>query len=651
MALFLLVSTTSAVFAEAENSAFAADFYDAVNAEWIAQAVIPSDQYQVGGFQDLADSVRDTLMADFAKMTSGELAFDDPLLAEFVKLYALASDYEARNAAGLAPAVPYLERVEAIASLKELSDNLSENILEGVSLPFGFGPDADMNDPLAKALYFLAPSQYIPDPSYYAEGNATGAYLLDAFGGMAYQLLLMAGFDEAKAAETVADAMAFDAMLTPYVKTAEESAVISNSYNPRVFAEFAAEIKNVDLATAVNNLFGKTPEQVVVIDPGFFDAFDTIVNEENFAMIKNWMLVNEVVSFAPYCSADALLLAESYSNIMTGQAEPTPLDETAYAIASSAFGEIVGLYYAKTYFGEQAKTDVTEMVKNMIEVYRARLQNNTWLSDATKAKAILKLDTMQLQIGYPDRIDPLYERIKITTAEEGGTLVSNMIAMSRLITEDAFATFDEPVDRGLWGISADTVNAFYNPMMNAITFPAAILAAPFYSLSQSASANYGGIGAVIAHEISHAFDPNGAMFDENGRYADWWTAEDYAQFEALSGKMVEVFDGLPHAGAQVNGALVVTENIADAGGLGCALEVVKSLPDADLDAFFTNWAIIWRGKMNPEIEQLYLTLDVHAPNKLRTNIQLQMFEEFFETYGIKEGDPMYRAPEDRVAIW
>jgi putative endopeptidase len=211
--------------------------------------------------------------------------------------------------------------------------------------------------------------------------------------------------------------------------------------------------------------------------------------------------------------------------------------------------------------------------------------------------------------------------------------------------------FYKKIDHDLWVISADTVNAMYNPQMNSIVFPAAILQEPFYSLSQSESANYGGIGAVIAHEISHAFDPNGAKFDENGAMTDWWLPEDYAKFEELSQRMVEAFDGLPYKGFAVNGRLTLGENVADAGGLGCALQVVQSLPEPDLQAFFINWATIWRQKVYDQVVGIMITVDTHAPNKIRANLQPAMLDAFYEAFDIVEGDPMYRAPEDRVAIW
>ncbi|MFR4955869.1 MAG: M13-type metalloendopeptidase, partial [Enterococcus gallinarum] len=277
-----------------------------------------------------------------------------------------------------------------------------------------------------------------------------------------------------------------------------------------------------------------------------------------------------------------------------------------------------------------------------------RLTSNTWLSEHTKQKAIVKLNKLGIHVGYPDKIPAIYDRLH---TDPDASLLQNALRFGRIFREDLFSKWQKPVDREEWEMSAATVNAYYHPFKNVIVFPAAILQAPFYSLSQSASANYGGIGAVIAHEISHAFDNNGAKFDEFGNLNNWWTAEDLAHFETLAQEMINEFDGLPFAGGTVNGTLTVSENIADAGGLSCALEAAEKETDVSLEDFFINWAKIWRTKAKEQYQQLLLAIDVHGPAKLRANIQVQNIDSFFTTFGIEPGDGMYRAPEDRVQIW
>ncbi len=643
--------TAAAPAAATAPAALKDDFYAAINGDWLLTAQIPADQYSVGGFTDLSYEILDLLMADTEKMRTGEIALESELQKQFIAFYTLCADYDQRNADGLEPVKPYLEQIEAVDSLEALQAVMPEWLLSGLPLPLSLSVSMDLADAQQYALYASGPSLLLPDVSYYDPSNPYGPMLLGAVSQVSAALFAQAGYSPEEAERITAEALAFDAMLVPYAKTAEEQSDVKNLYNPVALAEFCAAYRNVDFDALIGALVPEKPEQLIVTSPRYFAAFDEVVCPENFQTLKSWMLFNMLYSSASYTTEDAQTMVQSVNNILMGQAEPTRKERLAYSMASSVFGPVVGDYYGRRYFGEEAKADVTHMVENMVAVYKKRLGENTWLTEATKAAAIRKLDTLSIQVGYPDSIHPLYEKYLITSAEEGGTVLSNIMGLSRIIMEDMFARMGTPVDRSQWSLSADTVNAMYSPQQNAIMFPAAILQAPFYSLEQSASANYGGIGAVIAHEISHAFDPNGALFDEYGSMANWWTDEDMAQFEKLSQDMIALFDGQPYAGGAVNGNLTKTENIADAGGLSCALEVAKALPDADLDAFFRSWATIWRVVYTPEIEQYLLMVDTHAPNKLRCNMQLPLLQEFYDTYGIQEGDGMYIAPEERVSIW
>ncbi|WP_019791615.1 M13-type metalloendopeptidase, partial [Streptococcus sobrinus] len=299
-------------------------------------------------------------------------------------------------------------------------------------------------------------------------------------------------------------------------------------------------------------------------------------------------------------------------------------------------------------FSPEAKSDVEAKVATMIEVYKERLAKNDWLQKATIDKAITKLNAITPHIGYPEKLPETYEKKVIN---ENLSLVENAQMLSQISIAHAWSKWNQPVDRSEWHMPAHMVNAYYDPQQNQIVFPAAILQAPFYSLTQSSSANYGGIGAVIAHEISHAFDTNGASFDENGSLKNWWTEADYAAFKERTDKVVQQFDGLDFAGGKINGKLTVSENVADLGGLACALEAAKKDADFSAKDYFTNFATIWRMKAREEYLQLLISIDVHAPGKLRTNVQVANFDDFFTTFEVKEGDGMWRAPEDRVIIW
>ncbi|MGX7352887.1 peptidase M13 [Enterococcus canis] len=620
------------------------DFYEAINEAWLKQAKIPADKPATGGFQELVVGIEELLMGDFNPYLQGDYPAS---MRDFAEFYRLAADQETRNQLGATPAQPLLERITALKNLQDWNAQLADWLLSGLALPFFVAVEPDMKNAQINILAAYAPNLILPDKTYYEEGRTDGQQLLTVYQDMMTELLPHFGFTTAQ--QIVADAVAFDRLLVPYVNSAEENADYAKLYHPRTVAEFAGYSHNLDLQALLQGLVGN-PDKINVTEPRFFEAIDEIINEENFALLKNWLIVNTVGMLPRLLSEELRQLGNRYQLALSGSQEAPSAEKAAYYLATGVFDQVVGDYYGRRYFGEKAKKDVTHMVQQMIQVYQNRLEKLAWLGAETRQKAITKLNHLAIQVGYPDKIEPLFERFQTKAATEGGTLFENALTFGRINREYQFSKWNQPVDREEWEMSADTVNAYYHPFKNSIVFPAAILQAPFYSLEQSASANYGGIGAVIAHEISHAFDNNGASFDEYGNLNNWWTAEDLEHFKALAQQMIDEFEGLPIAGGQVNGKLTVSENIADAGGLSCALEAAKR-ENGDVAAFFTNWATIWRTKATPEYQQLLLSVDVHAPAKLRANIQPQNLEDFFQIFDIQPGDAMYRAPEKRVHIW
>ena len=630
------------------------DFYDAVNGEWLETAVIPGDHSSTGGFMDLVDDVDEKLMSDFADMKSGKLVNEDRLMKEFLKFYELAADFKKRDQDGAAPLKPYIDKVEAVSSFEELSKQFKEWSVEGLPTPFDIGVQPDLKSQGKTKLNVLwaeGGGLILPDKTYYDKDNQAGPQLLAVFTQMVEKLLTMVGKSEDEAKKMVADAKQFDASMAPFKKNSEEMSDVANLYNPVEFDEFVKQLGEFKIGDAVVELLGEKPKQVIVTEPKFIENFTKMVNKETFPAFKNWAIVNVVRHLATYLGEDFRQVAGTYSRTLSGQKAAMKQEKSAFYLARRIFSQVVGDYYGKKYFGEKAKQDVHDMVVAMTGVYKQKLQNNTWLSKATREKAVVKLSAMDIHVGYPDKMEDVFKKLHTTTAAEGGSLLENIQAFSKVFTEDELSKFNQPVDKEKWEMSADTVNAYYSPEGNLICFPAAILQAPFYSLKQTASQNYGGIGAVMAHEISHAFDPNGALFDENGSLNNWWTDDDMKEFKKRSQAMIDEFDGLPYAGGKVNGKLVVTENVADDGGLSCALGAAKLTGDPDLEEFFVNWATVWRSKATKERKQLLLSIDVHAPDKLRANVQVKNFDEFYETFNVQPGDGMYLAPEKRVQIW
>lgn len=624
------------------------DLYEAVNGGWLKTAKIPDDKPATGGFNDLVNEIDKQLMDDFDAYATGKEKSDDSRFNEMIKLYRLAKKFDWRKKVGPQPLKRMLASVENLNSYEDYQSQWKNWILAGMPSPISFDIDADMKNATVYALFASSPSLILPDKSYYeAEKKAQHDQLLQLWSSMVEALMDKLGYSKEEAKKIIDDAIKFDALLAPNVKSAEEAADYSKMYNPQTVTELASATDQLDIAAIIKQLVGEEPEKVIVTEPEYFKALNKIL-QDNFELFKNWALIRVIRENASYLDDEMREINGRYGRALSGSKKPVSQRKFAFYLARDMFSQVAGDYYGKKYFGPQAKADVHHMVEQMIKVYKGGLTNNQWLSKDTRDKAILKLDKLGIQVGYPDKIPALYDQFKV---DEEESLIANLNQLTVTANKELFSRWNKPVDRMRWEMSAATVNAYYHPFKNIIVFPAAILQAPFYSLKQSSSQNYGGIGAVIAHEISHAFDNNGSLFDEFGNLNNWWTDEDSAHFKQLAQKMIEEFDGIPFAGQKVNGKLTVSENIADAGGLSCALEAAKNEADFNAQEFFINWATIWRMKATEQYMQLLLSIDVHAPQKLRANIQAENLDDFYRAFDIKPGDEMYRAPEDRVHIW
>lgn len=624
------------------------DLYEAVNGQWAETAVIPDDKPSTGGFADLADGVEKQLMADFDAVAAGAKPAPDRYFKEAVALYQMAKDFAKRDELGIKPVLKRLETLQQVNDLQAFNQQAATLDSQLFPLPFSAGVEPDMKDTAKNAYTLSGPSTILPDTTYYADDNPQGKQLLGLWADMAKQILAQTSLSEADQAAYLADTEAFDAQIAKRVKSSEEWADYPKAYNPYDFADVAKKFGEFDFAAFVKATLPAHPETVIVADPRFLDEFSTLFNAETFTQYKHWAYVIELLSNTGYLSDELRKLGGTFSRALSGLPAAPTQAKHAYRLANSVFSEPIGIYYGKTYFGEAAKADVTNLVEKMIATYKRRLANSSWLSQATKDKAIVKLDTMVLKMGYPEQAKAVYDRLHVDTDTD---LMNACLQIAEAKHAYNREQLTQPVNRGDWAMPGHLVNACYDPSRNDITFPAAILQAPFYALDQSDSQNLGGIGAVIAHEISHGFDNNGAQFDEFGNLSDWWLPADYDHFKGLTQAMIEQFDGLETEAGKVNGKLVVSENIADAGGLAAALETAQRLDDTDLKAFFINWAMVWRMKARKEYQQLLLSIDVHAPAKLRANVQVQNLDAWYDTFEVKPGDGMYLAPDKRITIW
>ncbi|OQR54839.1 M13 family metallopeptidase [Bacillus sp. CDB3] len=624
------------------------DLYEAVNAKWLKSAKLPADKTSIGNFEVLATNIQKLLSEDIEKMVGKGRSNTDDEIGNMIKFYKLAADREKLRKQGYEAIKADIEKIKSINSLADFEKGQKDLYFKGLALPLSLGILPDMKDVTKKMIYIGAPGLTLPDKSYYTSANPKNKKLLEIYKKTLADLLIMVGETEKEAKRIAGEAVDFEKEYAQYTQNAEEASNLEASYNPKTIHELKAYSQNIDLKKFVVDVVGKEPKHISVTNLKYFENWDKIINEKNWSKIKSWTYAKFVGGSASMLSDDFIKTFFQLDRALSGQEKMTSTEDRVYGIVNSLFGEVLGKYYAETYFGPEAKKNVTSMVKNMIGVYRNKLQKNDWLSEKTKAEAIKKLDAMKIQVGYSDKLDPIYSLFKV---DKNKTLFENVQFIRTIVTKDAFAKLDQPTDRDEWSTAPHAVNAFYSPLTNTIRFSAGILQAPYYDKNQSASQNYGGIGSVVAHEISHAFDANGAKQDAIGNLVNWWTTEDYKKFEEKTKAVVDQYNKAKYRGKKVNGQLTLSENIADISGLQAALEATKQLPDANLEEFYKSWATNWRNKTRPEVEEIDLTTDVHAPGKIRANKVAANTDDFYSTFGVKKGDAMYMAPKDRITIW
>lgn len=631
------------------NELLKQNYYKAVNEQWLEKAVIPGDQPTISAFIELHLGIEKTLM-DLAVTWDKDQKGLNENLKKFVKLYKMTKDFETREKLGTKPIKTILDKLNQINTLKDLETNFKELALSSIDLPFMFMVMQDFMNSNNQILYFSASSLILPDTSYY-KNEETKAQMLGLWQQTTTQLLTLYGYKEVEITKLISDAIKFDALLVPVTKSSVEAADYVKLYNPVKSAEVNKKATTFNLIDTAKSLVDSDVDQLIITNLDFLDAFNNIINEENFEIIKSWMLISNLESFATNLTDDLRIAGGAFRRALSGIKEAQSKEKAAFYSAYNTFSQVVGLYYGENYFGPKAKKDVEEMVYEMLGVYKERIQDNTWLNAETKAKAINKVEKLSVHVGYPNELPKYYDEFEIIGYDEGSNLLEEKLKISRILTLDRLNKYNKEPNRNLWQMPASMVNAYYSPQNNQIVFPAAILQEPYYSLNQTPSENYGGIGAVIAHEVSHAFDNNGAKFDETGSLHNWWTDEDLKAFETKSKDMIELFDGVETGYGKCNGELTVSENIADSGGLRCALEASKKQKHHNLEEFFKNWARVWRQKSHEKYSQLLLTVDVHGPSILRANMQLSNLEEFQDFYKLTEKDEMYLAKDKMVSIW
>ncbi|TDV24432.1 putative endopeptidase [Mycoplasmopsis mustelae] len=627
------------------------DFYEYVNAEWLKTAKIPEDRASIGSFVELDINLEKLLKSLIKKWVDKEKEQpkDYPMVLELIKFYQLVINEKQRAMLEWQPVKEFLSKLNQINSFDDLFKQDRDFWLEYTALPIQIQLWEDFVDNEKRIVWLDSLPTILPAKETYNQADKNK--LLNVWRNMVLDLLVSFGIQADMANKMIQNAIDFDNYFKDHILSAVEQADYVSLYKLKQRDELKTYSKQVNLANLLDLIVGQKVTEASIPNLKLFEEFDEIFCTENFNKYKDFLFIKNLLATTGYLSEEIRIKATEFKNALNAVEKVRNLEDYAYDLTTKFFGMPLGMYYADKYFGSKAKKDVENMIASMIQIYKESLLANTWLSKETIKKAIIKLEAFEPMVGYPEEIRPYYAKFKVKSYQDGSNIFANVKKFVKLITEYNFSLYHKAESRKMWSMTPVTINAYYTPIHNQIVFPAAILAAPFYDINQSKSANYGGIGAVIAHEISHGFDNNGSQFDEKGRLNNWWTEHDLHEFKKRTQAAIALYDQTPTPFGKVNGKLTVSENIADLGGFACALEAAKREADFNAKEFFISWARIWRSIYKDGLAKRLLESDVHSPTKVRANKVLSNCDLFIETFNIKKGDQMFIDKSKRVKIW
>jgi len=624
------------------------DFFEAVNKEWLNTSTIPDGDMMGGVFSDLTRGNDDKLAA-ILKDLVGQKFKEGTKEQKLADYYTAALDTKSRNQAGIEPIANYLAAIKKASSLQELIQ--ADNDLEkatSLSTLFNFMISADAKDSSTNVLYYIGMNMGLDKNSYVTnDENAKQLYI-----AFMTKLLVLSGEQEQSAKEQASKIYEMEKSLAAVSLDPQEQGDVTKYYNPYTIQQFAALYPHVDIKHMLKEANLSQVDKVIVIDEKQAKKYAEYLQEDQLELLKSYSKVWLLQQTAFKLTDDYRKAVKDFNAGFFGITGERSDEDSAIDSTKAYLNNYMGQMYAERYFSKEAKQDVEHMVKQFIDIYKERIKAVDWMSEATKQKAIKKLETMQVKIGYPDKWNDQLSKVTIKTYDKGGSLFANAIAIQKAKADATKAKLGKPVDKSEWEMNVYEVNAYYNPLNNEIVFPAGILQAPFYDIHAKKEANMGAIGIVIAHEISHAFDNNGSAYDENGNANNWWTEEDHQKFMEKCQAVIDFYNGIEIVpGATNSGLLTLSENVADLGGVAASLQVVSGMAQPDYKVYFESYANVWKATMTREIAAYLSANDVHSANKVRVNRTVVNFPEFYTTYGIQAGDGMYVAPEQRVSIW
>ncbi|GGE29897.1 MULTISPECIES: M13 family metallopeptidase [Sphingobacterium] len=629
------------------------DFYNYVNGNWMKTVEIPSDKARWGSFDQLRENtdeatlkiLKESLNTKFEKGTDGQKIAD---------LYKSYVDFDTRNKLGITPIQQQLKDIDQVKNLKGLYDYFVKYGAIGGNPFFGAYVYAHMKNSNMNAVYLGGGGLGLGRTYYQKEDEKN----TETLGNYNQYINALYGKVDPKTRDLKGPkVIEFEKLIASNLKTVEEQRDAQKRYNPVAVKDLQAMVKNMDVAKYIQTL-GFKADTVIIGELRYYQNLDKIVNEQNLPVIKEYLKFHVMDDATGYLTADLDQLSfDFYGKKLRGQKEQRALDKRGLEFVNGNAGELLGKLYVKENFPAEAKAACEELVQYLIKSFNVHIKDLAWMSPTTKEKALEKLSKFTVKIGYPDKWKD-YSSLQV-----GTSLVENVNNVRRWAFEENLAKQGKPVDKSEWGMTPQTVNAYYSPLFNEIVFPAAILQPPFYDYKADPGVNFGGIGAVIGHELSHGFDDSGSQYDGNGNLNNWWTEEDKEKFNAAADALVAQFEAYePVPGVFVNGRFTLGENIGDLGGSSVAFDALQMyLKDKGnpglIDGytqdqrFFLSWATIWRTKTTDEFVVNQVKTDPHSPAQYRATGPIINLDAFHKAFDTKEGDKLYLPKDKRIVIW
>ncbi len=626
------------------------DYYEFVNKNLLSKIELAATDAHWDWFGELNAVVSNEMENITEELANDGKTYEKGSSEQKIKdMYECVTNMDNRNETGLGPLKPHMDSIRNASSIEEYVDALAH--LSGEfgfsSIVGGYSIMQDKADSSEYAVYMMYADTLIGKE--YIEGENTQEYV-DLYLDYIKDMFMEFGMTANEAAVSTDSVEGLLRDICASTLTTEQLYDPSLTYNVYTQQDLQKLYTNVDVPKMLKTLRVNGQDKYIVMDVEQAKIINSLLVEENLQALKDYSTFVLLNDTAKYANANYAKLSDDMQNALYGITESWGDEKTWKRLTQELLPWEFGMIYVKEHFSAKDKEEVEKMIEQILEEYETIINRQEWMSEATKKKAVRKLETMQVKIGYPDEWPAARDMMQVTPISEGGSLLSNLLVSMQVSIEDSLSKLGTKVDRAEWDVTPQTINAMYDPLNNEIVFPAAILQAPFYDRNNSYGANMGGIGFVIAHEVSHAFDSTGALYDEYGNYNVWWTDKEMDEYKKMSQSIVDYYNNYEMMGVKVNGDLTLMENIADLGAMTCITSIIGDDAKA-LDEAFGQMTYNWASEDTASFMMYLLNTDTHSPNKIRVNAVLSSCDAFYRIYDIREGDGMYVAPENRVGIW